>query len=284
MLSSESPLLVATDLSQTGHIVLEKAFKLAQKYQKFLYILHVAEMTFFAPKTIELSQIEARLTDSLQSFFERYKDVKAKLICERGEIAKVTAETIEKLQASLLIIGTSGEDHFLREFFLGSHCMKIVRASQVPVLVVKTEDEPDYSMIFLPTDFSEASQKISAMTLKLFPHALVLLFHVILKPFEQRLGMYGLDRQEILNYHKEIDEKSTKDADNFIKGLGLAADKERTRLIMESGVFSAELCLKKARENKSNLIALSTTGNISFFALDILNQSRNDVLVFKPRK
>lgn len=281
MLSSKFPLLVATDLSPTGKVVLEKAFKLAKRYHKPLFILHVSETTLFAPKIIELTQIEANLCKLLEPFYARYPEVKATLLCRQGGIEESIISAIKETQASLLLIGTSGEDNLLREFFLGSHCRKIIRFSTIPVLVVKNEEESDYSKIFIPTDFSPSSQKMANLTLHLFPHAYISLFHVILKPFEQRLGMYGLDKDEILRYHKDIDNQSASEADHFIEKLKLPSGKHRIKLLMETGVFSAKLCLQKVKEAQSDLIALNTTGNISFFSMDILNQSPKDVLIFK---
>lgn len=278
------PLLVATDLSPTGKIVLEKAFKLAEKYNKPLFILHVVESSLFSPKIINLDQVKAHLEEILAPFYERHSQVESTLLCRQGDIEKSIVQAIAETQASTLIISTSGEDHLLRELFLGSHCRKIIRASPIPVLVVKNDETPNYSRIFLPTDFSTSSRQIVSRTLQIFPQATLSLFHVVLKPFEQRLGMYGLDKEEIRLYHKELDEKSSQQAQEFLDSLDSPAWRSRTRLLLESGIFSTKLCLQKLRESESNLIALSTTGNISFFSMDILNQSPKDVLIFKTDK
>jgi hypothetical protein len=62
--------------------------------------------------------------------------------------------------------------------------------------------------------------------------------------------MYGLDKDEILRYHKEIDNQSASEADHFIEKLKLSSENTASSS-HETGVFSAKLCLQKSKRLKA---------------------------------
>jgi nucleotide-binding universal stress UspA family protein len=86
-------------------------------------------------KTLQIQRQEAG------KLLEPYRDrpVEMRLLLEEGPPAKSIVKAAEREQAALVVIGTHGQSA-LASFFLGSVALQVVRAAQVSVLMVKSEE------------------------------------------------------------------------------------------------------------------------------------------------
>jgi len=179
----------------------------------------------------------------------------------------------------MVIIGASGEDSAIKEFFLGSSTKSIVRRVSVPCLVVKTDDALRYKNIFVATDLSENSKKHILKLNELFSDSYINLFYTYVVPFESRLGFYGMSQAEISEFQRDIASNARAEAYRFYEGLHV--DQSRVKLNVKEGHLDTEFFLQEVDASKSDLIALHTTGHVSFFAFDLLGDAKNDVFIYK---
>ena len=141
-------ILVPVDGSPTSTLGLTEACKLAKLTGARLLLLHAVDLAAVMI-TPEAAAISAKLFDSMHDAGE---DVlaKAKATVQRADIAAETAlvdttagrvsdlvvEQAKKWRADLIVIGTHGRRGVGR-LVLGSDAEQIVRASPVPVLLVR---------------------------------------------------------------------------------------------------------------------------------------------------
>lgn len=268
--------LVATDFSETGIIVVQKALQMAQSHQAVLHVIHVIESSWYQVQ----HKIESIRAHSWQTLSERFPVLdKNHFHCMSGNVPKQISKTAEQIGASLLIIGSSGEDYPLKELFVGSTTKNIIRNSALPVLVIKNDLPFNPTRILLPTDLSEYSKITIHQTKDLFPHAKLLMLNFFDVPFEGRLRVYGFDDEDIIDYQMQIRQNHNQLVQTFRSSLHLSEDK--SEVMIQKGPISPQLFLELSNSFNIDLVSTHTTGEISFFALELLEESSYDVLVFK---
>ncbi|MCL9820832.1 universal stress protein [Helicobacter sp. 14348-15] len=267
---------VATDFSQKSLMALTKAIYLAKKLQYTLDIIHVVEYSIFHnPKKDKKAGKEA-LAKFLTSHFPN-PEVEMQQFCYVGTIYKEINQHIKDRECRLLCVGATGETQHLTDILLGSVTKQIIKKSPIPVLVAKNETLPDYTNIFSPTDFSESSSKLAKVAKKFFPTAHLIFYHMISRPFEIRLGHYGANDEQISNFNQNTENKTKELAKKFLKNFS----EHKNEVVLDSGILSYTRLLSIAENKNASLIALPTSGKVSFFALDVLENSKIDVFIWK---
>jgi nucleotide-binding universal stress UspA family protein len=269
-------IIVATDFSQKSFNVIAKAYKFATTKGANLHIVHIVEESFFS-KVENIDAITQTSLTMLQNKFSQLE--KENFHCIVNEVAQGLQKCVEQLDASMVIIGASGEDGAIKKFFLGSSTKSIVRHVRVPCLVVKTEDTMQYKNIFVATDLSENSKKHILRLSEIFGDSYINLFYTYIVPFESRLGFYGMNQDEISEFQRDIASNARAEAYRFYEGLHV--DQSRVKLNVKEGHLDTEFFLQEVDASKSDLIALHTTGHVSFFAFDLLGDAKNDVFIYK---
>lgn len=267
---------VATDFSQNSLVAISKALYLAKKTKSTLDIIHIVEYSIFHNSKQNKKTGKEALAKFVLEHFPN-PEVTIQEFCYVGSIVKEICKHIKERECKLLCVGSAGENHHVTEILLGSTAKQIVKKSPIPVLVTKNESLPDYINAFSPTDFSHHSLKLAKITRKLFEDIKITFYHMINRPFEMRLGHYGADDDQITKYNKNSEEKAKEQSKKFLKEL----DKNNVNMVLDSGILTYERVLSVAESKNSSLIALPTSGNISFFALDVLEHSKFDVLIRK---
>jgi universal stress protein E len=163
-------ILVATDFSLNSVGALRFAADHARRHNLDLKLIHVVDLAASdnswrilveAPDEIERSAVE-EAQERLAAFFEEHVPGELRprnvgfLSPVGNPIEAILAAT--KLEAiSLIVAGTRGASR-VQEFFLGSTANRLVRQSQVPVVLAPppTEDA-EVKTIVVPVDFSSAS-------------------------------------------------------------------------------------------------------------------------------
>ena len=288
---------VATDFSQNSMMALTKAIYLAKTLKYTLDVVHIVEYSIFRdPKKDKRAGKEA-LSKFLNEHFPS-TEVEIQQFCYVGALHKKLNSHIRDRECRLLCIGAAGESQHLTAVFLGSTTKKIVKNSPIPVLVAKNESVPDYLNIFSPTDFSDISFEFVKTIEKFFVGANFIFYHMINRPFELRLGHYGANEDQISKYNTKLETKAKARSQEFLNHFNKKdktqtqekvqinkKDKnqtqEKAQIVLDSGILSYARLLSVADSKNASVIALPTSGKISFFALDVLQNSHLDVVIWK---
>ena len=268
-------IVVATDFSKGSLTSLTKAMYLAKKTKCSLDVVHIVEYSIFHDPKKDKKAGRQALAKFIADHFPKL-EVEVSQFCYVGTIHKEIHKHAKSRGCRLLIIGSTGETQHLTEVLLGSVAKRIIKKAEIPVLITKDESLPDYANIFSPTDFSEDSLKTAKATRKFFPDANLIFYHMIARPFELRLGHYGADDEQISNFNKESEDKAKEVSRKFLKNFD-----SKSEVVLDSGILSYTRLLSVAESKNASLIALPTSGKISFFALDVLQNSHIDVFICK---
>lgn len=270
----KNKIVVATDFSEKSLIAITKAVFLAKKFQYTLDVVHVVEYSIFHDSKKE----KKAGRDALAKFMEKNfpnPEIEIQQFCYVGSI-KDLCDHAEERGCSLMCIGATGENNNISEILLGSTTKQIIKKSSVPILVVKNHSLSDYANIFSPTDFSDSSIKVVKIAKKIFSDAKFIFYHMISRPFEVRLGHYGANDEEIEKYNKKTEEQAKEESRTFLSNFN-----DKNEVVLDSGILSYTRLLSVAESKNASLIALPTSGKISFFAIDVLENSQTDVLIWK---
>lgn len=267
--------LVATDFSETGLTVLRKAFTLADAHNADLHVIHVVEDSWYSLKQ-DLQSIREHSWKRIHEGFPSLP--KKRFHCVQGNVVREISEKADEIGATMLVIGSSGENYMFKELLVGSTTKNIIRGSSIPVLVIKNDRPFAPRRILVPTNLSDHSKTTIRHTAALFPQAKITLFNAYDVPFEGRLKVYGFTEDEIIAYHMQIREQEDEKAETFTRSLRLP--EKQIELITFKGPLNPPLFLEMSHEQKADLIALHTSGSISFFTFDLLEEADHDVLIF----
>jgi len=144
-------ILVPTDFSDQANYALEVAAQLARKNNGEIYLLHMLDLP--------LNQIPELGGDTIGNipeamFFMKLAHNKFEEILSKDFLKGITIHetvdfhqtfegiknTCKEHQVDMIIMGSHGASG-LKEMFIGSNTEKVVRTSDVPVLVIKNEHE-----------------------------------------------------------------------------------------------------------------------------------------------
>lgn len=149
-------IIVPVDFSDQSEKALKVAASLAKQQNAELFVLHMLELSpaimgesgyISQEQVVHLIKLgEKRFTDFLDKPY--LNDIKLTPIIKHYKVFSEVAEIAEKHNADLIVMGSNGADG-LQEIFIGSNTEKVVRTSDVPVLVIKGNESED----FVPKNF-----------------------------------------------------------------------------------------------------------------------------------
>lgn len=142
-------LLVAADLSHGTLRVLELAGRLADRFDAQVTLVHVLDMSYTSLALLNAKPSEDNFqqrliqtaSDTLRAYLEAHRDtlspriLSAPLMLRIGEAAVELLSASDEANADLVILGRHTYSG-LRRLLMGSTAEQVVRASDVPVLVV----------------------------------------------------------------------------------------------------------------------------------------------------
>ncbi|MFK8058745.1 MAG: universal stress protein [Polaribacter sp.] len=158
-------IIVPVDFSNHSEYALKTAALLAKKYDAEVYALHMLDLQEVTLSESEHYQQEKAIfflklaEKKFKKFLEKeyLKDVKVVPIIKHYKVFSEVNAIAEEVKADLIIMGSQGASG-LKEFFVGSNTEKVVRYSELPVLVIKNEMfNTDFSDIVVASDFSQES-------------------------------------------------------------------------------------------------------------------------------
>ncbi len=269
-------IIVPVDFSEQSEKALKVAASLSEKHKATLFVLHMLELSpaimanteYMPPEhVVHLMKLnEKRFGDFLDKPY--LKNITITPIIKHYKVFSEVNDVAEKHDADLIVMGSHGVDG-LEEIFIGSNTERVVRSSEIPVLVIKG-DISDFKVdrFVFACDFKEENiasvKKASDFAKKLGT--------------ELKLVYINTPADAFLSH-----EDSYKRISKFlnIAQLGLEVDIYNDYTV-EKGI------LNYAESNAADLIGIPTHGRkgLSHFFMgslgeDIVNHSKLPVVTFK---
>jgi nucleotide-binding universal stress UspA family protein len=149
-------ILVPADFTKATDCAINHALKVASSNQSDIIVLHLVS------KKDLLEEAKVKLATYIERFLPSAGVTKINTVARVGTIFEDIGDVAEETGSSLIIMGTHG----LRglQFITGSHALKIVTSSKIPIVIVqeKNIDEKGYSDIVVPLELQkEAKQKLN---------------------------------------------------------------------------------------------------------------------------
>lgn len=161
-------ILVPTDFSKYSEEALKVAAQIARKNNSEIILLHMLELPHQTSDIMgggnsipEIMFYKNKAINNLEKLMD-IDYLKGINVSEAIEFKKVTEGIIdasEKNNVDLVVMGSHGTSGF-NELLVGSNAEKIVRLSNIPVLVIKKEEEKFKTKNFVfASDFSKETRK-----------------------------------------------------------------------------------------------------------------------------
>ena len=170
MTSIETPkdhiVLVPVDFSDLSKHALFHAAKMASLFNDQITLLHIIEtggMFSFLDKSnkalMEVGILQ-KFSELESDIKNQYPNIQINHLIKEGRPHKVIVEVADELNCDSIVMGSNGEAGL--EKIIGSTASRVITASNVPVIVVKSSPKrPNYNKIVLPIDLTkETKQKV----------------------------------------------------------------------------------------------------------------------------
>lgn len=282
MIQSTNKILVPIDFSEQSLIALEQSFNIAREYHAEITLLHVIEEMGVISKFFSKEQNEdikknvQKELDKLAASVEKKAKVTVNTLVGKGSIYEKIAEVAELINATMIVMGTNGDDG-KRKLFIGSNALRVVRESAVPVITIKGKHHrKGCKNIVLPLDLSkETREKVTkAIELsKLFGGATIRVVSVL----------FTTDEFVVNRLTRQLGQVKT-----FLEKEGIECTAEIIKGIKGEETL-AENILEYATKVEGDLIMIMTQQEVDFTkyfigssAQEIINHSKIPVLSIRP--
>ena len=161
-------ILIPTDFSETAEYALKVAAQIARKNDAEIILLHMLELPHQAGDAIGSGHNIPELMFFKNAAIKRLEDLMDEDYLDGITVSEVIQfemafdgimKISEKNGVDLIIMGSHGASGF-KEMFIGSNAEKVVRNSDVPVLIIKKE-QPNFQVdnFVFASDFSDEIKK-----------------------------------------------------------------------------------------------------------------------------
>lgn len=141
-------ILVPTDFSEQAGIALKSAISIAKKTGSEILLLHIIDLPqeamdaiqpgFDVPEIIFFKKnAESRLSQISMS--PELNGLNVSQVLRLGKTFDIVNQVAQENDVDLIVMGSHGASGF-KEVFIGSNTEKVVRTSDVPVLVIKNDE------------------------------------------------------------------------------------------------------------------------------------------------
>ncbi|MGI9535310.1 MAG: universal stress protein [Thermodesulfobacteriota bacterium] len=249
-------LLIATDLTPRSDRALYRAIKLAADYDYNLHVLHVVDEDL-PEKTADMVRNDAieSLEEQISQFKRKIKNkVNIKVVIAKHYEA-ILSEA-ERLKARVIVLGTQKEKT-LKEFFIGSTAERVIRSTNIPVLVVKKAFQKKYNKVIVAIDFSVYSRKCLEFAMEIFPNKQIYLVHSYNVPYKHITRSSHISKKAKKDEYKQFVEKIHIEMLKFLDTIDKNTD--NINIIIKEGPVLA--CLNNEIKNiKADLFIMGTHG------------------------
>src|SRR6218665_1682558 len=161
-------ILVPTDFSDHAHYALKVASQIARKNGGEIILLHMLELPSQAGDAVGVGHELPELMLFKNSAISRLEDLMDDEALDGLQVSEIVQfemafdgimEISKKNNVDLIVMGSHGASGF-KEMFIGSNAEKVVRSSDVPVLIIKKEI-PEFTInkFVFASDFSDEAKK-----------------------------------------------------------------------------------------------------------------------------
>lgn len=277
-------ILVPTDFSTEAENALKVAAQLARKHDSEIYLMNLLELPYdTASSGAGIKQGNEPLPESLlfmrlaHQRFQKLlnqdflKGIKVTDTVEFREAFEGIIDGVKKYNADLIVMGSAGASG-MQEFFVGSNTEKVVRNSEVPVLVIKDE-VPNFEVknFVFASDFEVKGRETFKQALK------------VAELLEARLHLLYINTSSKFRTTNEIDKK----IDGFIQDEPL----ENFTVKVYNDHSIKEGILNYTKNIDAELMGIATNGRRGLAHLlngsiseDLVNHAKKPVLTFRIPK
>lgn len=270
-------ILVPTDFSEHAEYALKVAAQIARKTDAEIYLLHMLELPNQTVDAVAPGSEVPEVMFYMKKAHERFEELKEQDYLSGISVTEAVQfdrafegilKISKKHEIDIIVMGSHGASGF-EEIFIGSNTEKVVRTSDIPVLVIKKGDDNfNIKNIVFASDFTDE----------------------IKKPFEKAVEFAALFGAHIhlLMVNTPNDFKSTSAAEkimtDFVRNYPIGT--YSTHIYNETNVEKG--ILKFSKSINADLIGVSTHGRKGlnhFFngsiSEDIVNHASRNVITFK---
>ena len=266
-MSKPQTIIVATDFSGNAQRAVERAAHLAQSWGAALTLIHVfndsawssLKAVYDLTRWSSVNPAETARARLAALGEQIAKDFAVKVVAEVliGRASEQIGHLAASRQAGLLVVGEHGEN-WLRDAVLGGTALKVLKATQIPVLLVRRPAVAPYQRIIIATDFSGAATRATRLTLELFPDARHHLIHAYAVPFEARMRMGGAQEEDIRRYRDQASLEAMRNLEAFAVDCDYQAAGEFSKLALYG--YPASVLFEQAQGMEADLIAIGKHG------------------------
>lgn len=275
-------IIVPVDFSKYSENALKTAASFAKKFNAELIVLHMLELSnvLVINKSSDYIQKEAVFYAKLaEKKFDEFlqkdylKGVTITPIVKQYKVFSEINELAKVKDVDLIIMGSHGATG-LKEFFVGSNTEKVVRNSDIPVLVIKGKPvETNFSKVIFASDFSKESIAAFRNAKKFFE---------VLQTRLQLVYVNTPDR----SFKNSLEMRKT--VQSFLKAGEFTNYNYEEDVLYISDYSVEEGILNYAKANDVDIIAVATHGRkgIAHFLTgsvseDVANHAERPVITFK---
>ncbi|WP_179353073.1 universal stress protein [Winogradskyella vidalii] len=270
-------ILVPTDFSDQAENALKVAAMLAKKHGAEIYLLHMMEIPL---QQTDQGKVRSDIPEAL--FFMQLAQKRFKTLIEQDYLQGITVhdivkaditfneinESCKEFNIDIIIMGSHGATGMM-EMFVGSNAEKVVRNSEVPVLVIKNEHQSfEVSDFVFASDFEHDNKETYKQAVK-FAKAFGSKIHLLLVITSS-------------NFMTSYEAKSK--IDDFISGETY----DNYTITIHNDNFVEQGILNFSKDINADLIGISTHGRqgiAHFFngsiSEDLVNHANRPVITFK---
>lgn len=281
MMQSISPIVVATDFSNSAGHAEQRGALLAKELGAEMHLLHVIHPLELYPGTDPAADVQLNHEQTLQVAGKNRLDILANSLRKDFSITVVAAMRIGRAHkeiadyaastsAGLVVTGARGENTLL-DLLIGSTASRLLRLATCPVLIVKNEMVKSYQSAIAAVDFSPGSINALELARAVASQARIEVLHVYDTDHDDRMRQAGMDEAFILNRQTRILKDAVNRLDIELAGL---KDAKITRHVMAA--YPASAIFDRARTLHADLIILGRHGKSGMEEL-LLGSVSNDV-------
>ena len=251
-------ILLATDLSARSDRAMDRAALLMRQFAAELVVVHVLEQSAkfhavrrkrfsqsFHPNAQLIETARRELCDDLRNMGDRVA-----LRIEDGDPPEAILQVAKAQGCDLNVTGVARNETFGR-LTLGKTVDQLIRASELPLLIVTDKARAPYRSVIVAADFSDASRQALEAAAAFFPEQRITVFHAHDAP-----ALYAAADRE--SHLEQFRLSAHADYLAFVRAAALA-DKVRARLgvAIEWG-NPASLVRELIQTTEADLVVLGT--------------------------
>ena len=270
-------ILVPTDFSKEAENALKVAAQLARKHGSEIYLLHMLELPLQEVDALSSHSALPEAMFFMKLAHKKFEDMLAKDYLEGIDVTEIVknhqvfsgvTDAARENGIDIIVMGSHGASGF-KEMFIGSNAEKVVRTSNVPVLVIKNNHDNFQVNDFVFASYFKKDNKETYKQATDFAKAFGAKIHLLMVNTANNFTTTAESKKRIAEFIKDYDFQDYT--------MNIYNDES-----VEQGI------LNFSRGINADLIGISTHGRqgiAHFFngsiSEDIVNHAKRPVITFK---